>query len=240
MASLTPVATVTSSTSVQSRPRTLAIDLGEDQQAAVRALIEARAAARQNADDGESSFLSMASSLFSKNACNLTALVDRATSLSKLSRFGVVPQDFVQTPDMTFKRLRNSYGVAALAEWGCTWPQFLQLGLDVDDLASVTPDEFRALGVTAEILLRDLPMTAADLVALKLRPHVLRELKFSFEHFQKLQLTKEHLDHMMSPADLQTYFQPTPQQMAQIAGPNARPPRQVRADLRGRAGGLAF
>lgn len=225
LSAVTPVvSTVSSMSSVAFPPRaqSLAIDLGEDQRVAVQALMEARRARRaRNPDDA--SFLSRASSLFSSSSASrqtdLCAVVDRATNLSKLARSGVLPADLVQTPGMSYKRLRNAYTIPSLVNYGFTWPHLLQLGFDVDDLQNVTSDEFRLLGATAKELMRDLPLTGQDLVSMKLQPHVLRELKFNFDHFLTLKLRKEQLygtGGMMSTDDVHTYFQPTKRQLSSM------------------------
>lgn len=225
LSAATPVvSTVPSVSSVSFPPRTqsLAIDLGEDQRVAVQALMEARRARRaRNPDDA--SFLSRASSLFSSSSSrqtDLCAVVDRATNLSKLARSGVLPADLVQTPGMSYKRLRNAYSIPSLVNYGFAWPHLLQLGFDVDDLHNVTSVEFRLLGVTAKELMRDLPLTGQDLVSMKLQPHVLRELKFNFDHFLSLKLKKEQLcgtAGMMSVSDVHTYFQPTKRQLSSMS-----------------------
>lgn len=247
------VSTVSSKSSVAFPPRaqSLAIDLGEDQRVAVQALMEARRARRERSPE-DASFLSRASSLFSlaSRQTDLCALVDRATNLSKLARSGVLPADLVQTPGMSYKRLRNAYTIPSLVNYGFAWPHLVQLGFDVDDLHSVTSDEFRLLRVSANELMRDLPLTGQDLVSIKLQPHVLRELKFNFDHFLTLKLKKEQLcgaAGMMSVDDMHTYFQPTQRQLSsmgskataggpELAAPSARQPRNLRA----RDGALSF
>ena len=226
-----PVSTVSAVSAVSRAPactprtQSLAIDLGEDQRAAVQALVEARQARRAR-DPEDTSFLSRASSLFSSSRqTDLCAIVDRATNLSKLARSGVLPADLVQTPGMSYKRLSNAYSIPSLVGYGFTWPHLLQLGFDVDDLQNVSSDEFRLLRVTAQELLRDLPLTGEDLVSMKLQPHVLRELKFKFDHFLELKLKKEQLcglGGMMSVDDMHTYFQPTQRQLSSMcSGANA-------------------
>lgn len=240
------VSTVSSMSSVAFPPRTqsLAIDLGEDQRVAVQALMEARRARRaRNPDDV--SFLSRASSLFgSSRQADLCAVVDRATNLSKLARSGVLPADLVQTPGMSYKRLRNAYTIPSLVNYGFTWAHLLQLGFDVDDLHNVTSDEFRLLRVTAKELMRDLPLTGQDLVSMKLQPHVLRELKFNFDHFLTLKLKKDQLcgaAGMMSVDDVHTYFQPTKQQLASMgADTNAHATAPPMRALRTKNGTLSF
>lgn len=205
------------------RKESLAIDLGEDQRLAVRALMEARLAKRERNPE-DTSFLSRATSLFgasaSSSAPDLCAVVDRATNLSKLKRLGIVPGDIVQTPGMSYKRLRNAYSLPSLVNFGFNWGHLLQLGFDVDDLQSVTSEEYRLLGVTATRLLRDLPLTADDMVNnMKLKPHELRELKFNFNHFLQLNLRKDQLcgaTGMMSVEDMHTYFSPTSVQLSRM------------------------
>ena len=209
----TPVATRSVVLSQHRRP--LAIDLGKCQQTALRALIEARAAQRTACADSEG-FLARASSLFSSQKQSLATMVDRKTPLSKLSRMGVVPADLVQTQSMSYRRLRAAYDLPSLVDFGFTWQHLLQLGFDVDDLSQTGADDFRVLGVTAESLMRDMPLTGQDLVNLKLQPHVLRELKFNFNHFLKLELKQEQLSSMMSASDMNTYFAPTKQQLEQM------------------------
>ena len=206
----TPVAT--RSVVLPQHRRPLAIDLGACQQTALRALVEARRAQRTASPNPEG-FLARASSLFSAQKLTLAAMIDRKTPLSKLARMGVVPADVVQTQSMSFQRLRTAYDLPSLVDYGFTWQHLLQLGFDVDDLTHVTADELRAMGVTAETLMRDMPLTGQDLVNLKLQPHVMRELKFNFDHFLKLELKQEQLANMMSANDLQTYFAPTKQQL---------------------------
>ena len=253
VSAVSAVSTVSSMSSVVFPPRaqSLAIDLGEDQRVAVQALMEARRARRERNPD-DASFLSRASSLFSSASrqTDLCALVDRNTNLSKLARSGVLPADLVQTPGMSYKRLRNAYTIPSLVNYGFTWPHLVQLGFDVDDLHSVTSDEFRLLRVSANELMRDLPLTGQDLVSMKLQPHVLRELKFNFDHFLTLKLKKEQLcgaSGMMSVDDVHTYFQPTKRQLSsmgsdatargpELAAPSAMQPRNLRA----RDGALSF
>ena len=216
----TPVCTVSAMSSGHflGPKKQLAVDLGEDQRVAVRALMEARLARRAQNPDG--TLLLSRTSLFSSSRnVDLCAVVDRATNLSKLARSGVLPADLVQTPGMSYKRLRNAYTIPSLVNYGFTWAHVLQLGFDVDDLHDVTSDEFRMLGVTAKELMRDLPLTGNDMVSMKLQPHVLRELKFNFDHFLKLDVKKEQLcgtGGMMSIDDVHTYFQPTPQQFSSM------------------------
>lgn len=195
--------------------KSLAIDLGECQQTSVRALIEARAAQRANANESDS-FLSRATSLFGAQKGTIVSMIDKKTNLSKLARMGIIPHDIVQTPNMHYKRLRSAYDVASLVDYGFTWQHFLQLGFDVDDLSGMTANDFRLLSVNAEHLMRDMPLTGQDLANLKLQPHVLRELKFNFNHFLKLDLKRDQLSSMMSNADLQTYFCPTAQQLSMM------------------------
>ena len=247
------VSTVSTASSVvfPSRAQSLAIDLGEDQRVAVQALMEARRARRaRNPDDA--SFLSRASSLFSSSSrqTDLCSVVDRATNLSKLARSGVLPQDLVQTPGMSYKRLRNAYDIPSLVDYGFAWTQLLQLGLDVDDLHSITSGEFRLLRVTAKELMRDLPLTGQDLVSMKLQPHVLRELKFNFDNFLTLKLKKEQLcgaAGMMSVDDVHTYFQPTARQLSSMpsapSAPGAEPTKEITRQprvCRARDGTLSF
>lgn len=206
----TPVATRSVVLSQHRRP--LAIDLGTCQQTALRALVEARAAQRAASGAGEG-FLARASSLFSSQKLTLAAMIDRKTPWSKLARLGVVPADVVQTQSMSYQRLRTAYDISSLLDFGFTWQHFLQLGFDVEDLSHTTAEEFRLMGVTAESLMQDMPLTGQDLVNLKLQPFVLRELKFKFDHFLKLELRQEQLAAMMTQNDLQTYFAPTKQQL---------------------------
>ena len=231
-----PVSTTSSAINVvePTRRQSLAIDIGEDQQVAARALMEARLARRQ-LNPGDSSFLSRATSLFgsssSSSAPDLCAIVDKSTNLSKLQRSGIVAGDLVQTPGMSYKRLRNAYTLPSLVNFGFKWQHLLQLGFDVDDLQSVTSDEFRLLGVTATHLLRDLPLTADDMVNMKLQPHVLRELKFNFDHFLKLDLKKDQLcgtGGMMTVEDMHTYFAPTTAQLSSMRStPQSAPTSSV-------------
>ena len=219
----TPVATFTTTSVVMPQHRRpLAIDLGKCQQTALRALVEARAAQRAATGDSDG-FLARASSLFSSHKQSLCAMIDRKTPLSKLARMGVIPADIVQSQNMSFGRLRSAYDLQSLVEYGFTWQHMLQLGFDVDDLTHVSAEEFRSMGVTAETLMRDMPLTGQDLVNLKLQPHVLRELKFNFNHFLKLELKQEQLATMMSTSDLQTYFAPTKQQIDMMRAPRQTP-----------------
>ena len=118
-------------------------------------------------DAGSSNgFLARAASMLGKQSGTLQALVDRH-SLCPNSPM-IIPFDFTQSPDMSYKRL-NAYSLTALTEFGVTWPH-LQLGFDVDDLQQVTADELRALKVDADDLIRDLPLTGQDLASLNLQP----------------------------------------------------------------------
>lgn len=202
----------------------LAIDLGESQLAALRATVAQRLARRSADPAASNGFLARAASLLGKQSGALPALVDRRTPLSKLSRMGVLPADFTQTPEMSYKRLRNAYDLAALVDFGVGWTHLLQLGFDVDDLQQVTVADFRALKVTADDLVRDLPLTGQDLAALNLQPHVLRELKFNFDHFVQVDMQPAQLARMMTPQDLQTYFAPTAEQRQRLPVPATSAP----------------
>ena len=238
------VSTVSSMSSVAFPPRTqsLAIDLGEDQRVAVQALMEARRARRaRNPDDV--SFLSRASSLFgSSRQADLCAVVDRATNLSKLARSGVLPADLVQTPGMSYKRLRNAYTIPSLVNYGFTWAHLLQLGFDVDDLHNVTSDEFRLLRVTAKELMRDLPLTGQDLGSMNW-PHAKRA-QVQLRPLLDFEVEKDQLcgaAGMMSVDDVHTYFQPTKQQLASMgADTNAHAAAPPMRALRTKNGTLSF
>ena len=216
----------------------LAIDLGESQMAALLATVAQRLARRSANPDAGNGFLARAASLLGKQSGTLPALVDRRTPLSKLARMGVLPADFTQSPELSYKRLRNAYDLSALTEFGVTWAHVLTLGFDVDDLQQVTVDEFRALKVTADDLVRDLPLTGQDLAALKLQPHVLRELKFNFDHFEQVGMQSAQLSRMMSPQDLQTYFAPSAEQLRRL--PVAATPAAAPAAPRRAPQGLSF
>lgn len=224
-------------------PPPLFADLGDDQKRAYEAVCSMRMAQR-SVDAEPTSLLSRASSLFGKSGgAMLSAWVDRGTNMSKFKRYGLLPEDFVQSQGITYARLRNAgYDLTSLVEFGFRWQHLLQLGFDVEHLSAVTTEEYSALGVTANEIVRDLPFTADDLARLKLQPHVLRELKFNMTHFISLGVTSEQLQRMMTAAELQTYFHPTPQQMTQLGTPHvapaaARAPRTFHAH---QAGGLAF
>lgn len=226
-----------------SSPPPLFADLGDNQKRAYDALCSMRMAQR-SVDAEPSSLLSRASSLFGKSsAAMLPAWVDRGTNLSKFKRYGLLPHDFVQCQGMHYTRLRNAgYELMSLAEFGFEWQHLLQLGFDVDDLATATTAELNALGITANEIMRDLPFTGGDLVRLKLQPHVLRELKFTFSHFVSLGLTRDQLKSMMTTAELQTYFHPTAQQLSQLTAANVAPTaaRAPRTFDSAQAGSLAF
>lgn len=199
---------------------TLAIDLGENQLTAIKAMVQARRQRRSSAKVDEGGFLSRASSLFGKGTLTLPQMIDTKVPLSKLARQGVIPADIVQEPNMTYKRVVNSYSVRDLAEFGFKWSHFTQLGLDVCDLNSMTMSDYHLVKVRADNLCEDLPLTAGDLVGLfKGRPHQLRELGFTFNHFMRMGMTHEQLDEMIpNPRDVDTYFAPTSAQRASMPG----------------------
>lgn len=201
----------------------LAIDLGENQLTAIKAMVQARRQRRSNPKAEQGGFLSRASSLFGKSALSLPQQIDRKVPFSKLARQGVIPADIVQEPNMNYKRLANSYSVRDLAEFGFKWSHLTQLGLDVCDLNSITMSDYHLLEVRADNLCEDLPLTAGDLVGLfKGRPHQLRELGFTFQHFLTMGMTHEQLNEMIpNPRDLDTYFAPTSAQRASMPGGKA-------------------
>ena len=217
-----PVATSSSpavAPSLTSNKDSLAIDLGESQIIAIKAMVQARRQRRSNSKvETETGFLSRASSLFGKSAQTLPQLLDRRTPLSKLARQGVIPADIVQEPSMNFKRLANSYSVRDMVDFGMTWAHLKQLGFDVCDLHSMKMDEYHLLGVRADNLCEDLPVSAGDLVTLfQGRPHQLRELGFTFSHFVNLGMTHDQLRVMVpNPRDVDTYFAPTSAQRASM------------------------
>lgn len=213
----------------------LAIDLGENQLTAIKAMVQARRQRRSNPKAEEGGFLSRASSLFGKSAnLSLPYQVDRRVPLSKFARQGVIPADLVQEPDMSYKRLVNSYSVRDLADFGFKWSHLTQLGLDVCDLHSITMSDYHLLEVRADNLCEDLPLTASDLVGLfKGRPHQLRELGFTFQHFLTMGMTHEQLNEMIpNPRDLDTYFAPTSAQRAAMPGGKGGGGGAVRTGMR--------
>ena len=218
-------------------------DLGDDQKRAYEAVCSMRMAQR-SVDAEPTSLLSRASSLFGKSGgAMLPAWVDRGTNLSKFKRYGLIPEDFVQSQGITYARLRNAgYDLTSLVDFGFRWQHLLQLGFDVECVKTITPEEFHALGVGAQELLRDLPFTADDLVSLKLRPHVLRELKFTMAHFISAGVTSDQLKKMMTTTELQTYFHPTPQQLSQLSAAKVAPAaaRAPRTFSAAQKGDLAF
>lgn len=201
--------------------KSLAIDLGDDQRKAVIALIEARSALRSEGHKEHSeSLLSRASLLFGKTGrqSNLGDIVDRSSSLMSLRRTGYTPEDFIQYgPEMTYKRLSNAYSVKDLVQFGFTFDHFCQLGFDSDDLRQFDNSHYRLLGLYAATLLKKVPLMAQDLIALKLEPHVLRELRFTFSHFvNDLSMDQSQLAELMPARDLQMYFRPTSADMMKL------------------------
>lgn len=210
---------------MNSEPQTpFTIDIGECSRAAAQALVEARLQ-RRNSDAPETpaSFLARASALFGRggqDSGSLASLIDRSTNLNNLKRTGVFAEDIVQSgSDMTYKRLTNAYSVEELVQYGFNWRLFIALGFDVDDLKSFSPVHFRLLKINAEDIVRDLPLTGADLIQLKMDPHILRELRFNFNHFIQIGMNKEEVGALMSKKDMNMYFAPSPAQMARLRQP---------------------
>lgn len=197
----------------------LAIDLGADQLTAIKAMVQARRQRRSNIPDASGGFLSRASSLFSGAALTIPQMVDRKVPFSKMARQGLIPADIVQS-GVGYKRLQNSYSVREMVDFGFKWSHVKQLGMDVCDLNSMTMEHYHLLGIRADNLCDDLPLTAADLVSLfRGRPHQLRELGFTWGHFQRLQMTQEQLADMIpNSRDVDTYFAPTSAQRASMPG----------------------
>ena len=217
MASLT----LASAQQTQDFARDLAIDLGHCQRKAVLSLIESRSAQRDTRSSEEtSSLLSRASMLFGKSSkpATLGEIIDRSTNLTSLRRTGLVPEDIIQyDSEMTYKRLRNAYHLKDLVKFGFTFAHFRQLGFDVDDLRDMQPEEYRLLGLTAPTLLEHVPLTGEDLIQLRLNPHFLRELRFTFSHFvNQLSMTAGQLSELMSDRDLQMYFAPSASEMQRL------------------------
>lgn len=214
----------------------MAIDIGECQRNSVRALLQLRSAQRKsNSEETRNSFLARASALFGRgnekeSICNL---VDRQTSLESLKRTGIIPEDIIQGggTQMTFKRLTNAYPIQSLVkDFGFQWHHFVQLGFETDDLRNMEIEDFRCIKLTAVELMRDIPLSAVDLVRLKIAPYLLRELGFTFDHFIELHTTRQQLDEIMSKEEMSTYFHPTQNQLSRIAGvpaSAARSPRQI-------------
>ena len=199
----------------------LAIDLGENQRKAVVALIEARSAMRQqNSESNTESLLSRASLLFGKTGrpTNLADIVDRSSSLMSLRRTGFTPEDFVQYgPQMTYKRLTNAYDIQDLVQFGFTFPHFCQLGFDSDDLRQLKPNHYRILGLNAPVILEKVPLTGQELIALRLEPHLLRELRFTFSHFvNDLGMNQSQLSELMPERELKMYFNPSQSELMSL------------------------
>lgn len=204
----------------------LAIDVGECCRTTAQALVEARLQ-RRSSDTPEppASFLARAAGLFGRGAQDtgtLASLIDRSTNLNGLKRTGVFAEDIVQSPDITYKRLTNAYSVEELVDYGFNWRLFTSLGFDVDDLKSLSPKQFRSLNINADDIVRDLPLSGSDLIQLKMDPHVLRELRFTFKHFVEMGMSRDEVDALMSEKDMNMYFAPTQTQMAQLRQPQAR------------------
>lgn len=197
------------------------IDIGTCARTTAQALVEARLQRRQSdTPEAPISFMARASVLFGRgnsDTATLAQLVDRRTNLNALKKTGVFAEDLVQSgSDMTYKRLLNAYSMEELVQYGFNWRLFKALGLDVDDLKNFAPKHFRLLNVTADDIIRDLPITGADLIQLQMGPHVLRELRFKFSHFVDIGMTKPELDALMSEKDLNMYFAPTRAQINQL------------------------
>ena len=197
------------------------IDLGDSQQKMVRALVEARSAKRGAKSQNESeSLFTRASLLFSKTgkSTSLGDVVDRSSNLTALRRTGFVPEDFIQSgPEMTFKRLSNAYPLEDLIKFGFTFDHFCQLGFDTDDLKSFASEHYRAVGLTAPVILERVPLTGDDLIGFGLEPHLLRELRFTFSHFTKnLKMTSEQLKRLMPERDMQMYFAPSQSELSAL------------------------
>jgi len=207
-----------------SEPETpLAIDVGECCRTAAQALVEARLQRRaSDAPELSTSFLQRASALFGRggeeNKGSLASLVDRSTNLNSLKRSGVFAEDIVQS-SISYKRLINAYGIEELVHYGFNWRLFQSLGFDVDDLRTLSPAHYRLLNVNAEDIVRDLPILGADLIQLGMDPHVLRELRFTFNHFIQIGMSEEELSALMSEKDMNMYFAPTPAQRARLRQP---------------------
>lgn len=198
-----------------------AIDIGQCALTTAQALVEARLE-RRKSDSPEApvSFLARASILFGRGGTDnatLAQLIDRRTNLNSLKKTGIFAEDIVQSgSDMTYKRLVNAYSIEELVQFGFSWRLFRALGLDVDDLKNLSSKDFRLLGVTADDITRDLPLSGADLIQLKMDPHVLRELRFKFQHFIDIGMTQTELEALMSKKDLLMYFAPSQAQLNQL------------------------
>jgi len=207
------------------------IDLGESQQKMVRALIEARSTKRGAKSQSESeSLFTRASLLFSRTgkSTDLASIVDRSSNLTALRRTGFVPEDFIQSgPEMTFKRLLKAYALEDLVKFGFTFDHFCQLGFDTDDLKSFTSENYRALSLTAPVILERVPLTGEDLIGFGFEPHLLRELRFTFSHFtNNLKMTSEQLKQLMSERDMKMYFAPSQSELGALQKKNT--PNQSR------------
>lgn len=220
-------------------PESFAIDIGECSRTAAQALVEARLQRRNSETPEEpASFLARASMLFGRggqDTGSLVSLIDRSTSLSGLKRTGIFAEDIVQLgPEITYKRLINAYTIEDLVHYGFNWRLFTSLGFDVDDLKTLTPEQFRILSITADDIVRDLPLCGMDLVKLKMDPYVLRELRFTFKHFIEMGLTKKEVGALMSEKDLNMYFRPTQAQMAQLRQPVQTKATEAHAEQKNR------
>jgi len=219
--------------SSEEKAASFTIDLGKCQRKSVEALIKARFAQRNAKTSFDSdSLFTRASLLFSKSGkpVNMGEVVDHSSSLVTLRRTGFIPEDFIQSGvGMNFKRLINAYDLRQLVQFGFTFDHFCQLGFDTDDLRHFAPEHYRFLGLTAPVILERVPLTGEDLIQLRLEPHFLREIRFTFSHFvNELKMTREQLKQLMSERDMKMYFSPSQSELNALNQKSSVAPNQSR------------
>ena len=149
----------------------------------------------------------------------------RRTSLTGLKQQGILPHDIAQC-GVPIADLFERFTPSSLISFGFTFDHFLQMGLRSEHIQRFVDDDFRTLRLSAQDLVSRVGITPDDLVQLRLKAATLRELRFTAETFTQMGCRKQHLDHVMTQEELQTYFRPDGRQMVAMGYVSARPSRR--------------
>jgi len=166
-------------------------DLGTRRMTALRAVIEAR---RQPTT---TTLWERTRQFFQKR--DLPRLV--GTSLTTLKIQGFTAQDFVEH-EIRWRAM--PYSIDDAIDFGFTWDHMRTMGFEPLHFKQFEPKHYTQLGVTAKEMMQT-SLSVHDLVALKLSPQMLHQLKWSWEELRTIGATRDNIQ--MPSADQNMYFQ---------------------------------
>ena len=166
-------------------------DFGENQLHALNAIVQAR---RQQ--PAETNLWERTRHFFGKK--ELPHLL--GTSLTTLKVQGFIPQDFIEH-EIQWDRM--NYSVDDCINFGFTFQHMIIMNFRPDHFKQLEWRHYRQLGITSKEMLMT-GMNIHDLVALKLTPQQLHQLKWSWPELSSIGGTRENIKN--AEGDRQMYF----------------------------------